>query len=182
MEFTDVDNANILQNLLNERYIASHKMRERSLKFTLWLLGYVAILDSWLVISGSSLFLNQKIALTILTLTITTLTLFFLHDIEKGFIFNRKIIIKIEDALGFYEVNRFIKSDTILPRDYKKLHNSYFKGHFSTINAWIILVFLLTIILIWWGHLANDISGTNKKPSIEIINHQIINNQNNDGG
>ena len=52
----------VLITELQERYNASHKIRERSIQFTLWISG-MAIGLGWLLISQQTLVLTQKIAL-----------------------------------------------------------------------------------------------------------------------
>ena len=54
---------------LQERYVAAHKMRERSTRFTIWLSG-MAVGLAWLLISQKTLVLSQRLALTLLIATL----------------------------------------------------------------------------------------------------------------
>jgi len=45
----------VLLSLLNERYNASHQMRERSLKFAMWVIGFVIIAIPWLLLNRALL-------------------------------------------------------------------------------------------------------------------------------
>jgi len=93
---------------LQERYTASHKMRERSTKFTIWLSG-MAVGLAWLLISQKTLVLSQRLALTLLITTLWTGAGFFILGMRKGFQSNRRAMIKSERALGMYETGIYLK-------------------------------------------------------------------------
>jgi len=67
---------------LQERYRAAHKIRERSVQFTLWICG-MAIGLGWLLISQENLMIPQRIALTLLTLALFTGTLCFIWGLRN---------------------------------------------------------------------------------------------------
>jgi ABC-type Fe3+ transport system permease subunit len=84
---------------LQERYSSSHMIRERSVKFTLWISG-MAIGLGWLLISQKTLTLAQQVALTLLILALFAGTLYFLKGLRRGFQKNREAMINCESALG----------------------------------------------------------------------------------
>jgi len=97
MKINEDNKIDILRDLLKERYEASHKMRDRSLKFAIWVLGFgIALI--WILLSGLSLGLVQKIILTIFVVIVGFLTGIFLKSIDKGFVNNRKVMIRIEEV------------------------------------------------------------------------------------
>ena len=83
MQIKDTKKADILMNLLIERYKVAHIMRERSLNFAIWILGF-AIAMFWILLGKTTLILFQKIVLTIFVVTISFLTKKFLSFIEIG--------------------------------------------------------------------------------------------------
>jgi ABC-type branched-subunit amino acid transport system permease subunit len=139
---------NILLSLLNERYNASHKIRERSFRFAVWLLG-LAVALVWVLISGNPLNVLQKIMLTIFVSILGGITFFFLYSLKKGFDNNRKVIIKIEEALGCYKDGIYSDSEALYPNEYKQMEKGSWFFHFNTIYLLIIIVTLIIIILTW---------------------------------
>jgi hypothetical protein len=148
MQIKDIKKADILMNLLIERYKAAHIMRERSLNFAIWILGF-AIAMFWILLDKTTLILFQKIVLTIFVVTISFLTKKFLSFIEIGFNKNRMIIVNIEEALGCYKSNLYIEGKALYPEEYKNL---YIKktSHFKALYLWILTVtlFLISLILL----------------------------------
>ena len=132
-------------------------MRERSLNFAIWVLGFgVAII--WLLLSGVSLTIPQKIILTVFVIIISTLAIYFLNAIKKGFDSNRKLMIDIERILGCHKKGVYIDSRPLFPEEYadNKRDTSRFKtivkalsSHFVSIYIWIVIIALLIALLIW---------------------------------
>lgn len=148
MEIDEGDKKNILINLLNERYNASHKIRERSLSFTLWILGF-AIAFVWILLNGAPLIFSQKVILTILVLVLGIISFWFLFSLERGFEKNRRVMIDTEEALGCYEKGLYINSKTLFPTEYKKTEKKSIFSHFRSIYILLIPVAVLIICLIW---------------------------------
>jgi hypothetical protein len=142
------DRINILLNLLNERYQASHLMRERSLKFAIWILGFVVIAIPWLILR-KELTQGQKIFLTILTITLGGATFIFLRAIHIGFNKNWRVIVKLEEALGCYEKGLFLNSVQLFPEEYRNIRKVSARSHFILIYSWLVLAVLITIASIW---------------------------------
>lgn len=149
MEINDDKKVDILLALLKERYDASHKMRDRSLKFTLWISGF-AIAIIWIVLNDVYLGHTQKLLLTFLVIIIEILTLIFLTSISSGFDNNRNVMISFERALGCYELGKYIKENSIYPNDYKDTKKKG-SSHFISLYVWIIAIGILVILVIWSG-------------------------------
>jgi ABC-type Fe3+ transport system permease subunit len=92
---------------LQERYNASHKIRERSTQFTLWISG-MAIGLGWLLISRKTLVLPQKIALSLLIAALFAGTLYFIKGLRRGFQKNRGAMIKCEHALKMHDPDVYL--------------------------------------------------------------------------
>jgi hypothetical protein len=147
MQFSDDKKVDILLALLKERYESSHKMRERSYKFTVWISG-LAIALIWLVLNSYSLSYPQKLTLIILALVLGSLSIWFLRSIERGFNTNREVTINIEEALGCYESN-FFGQGVLYPDQYKssqKTRTSHFISLYILLGA--VIVGLIIIVLI----------------------------------
>ena len=142
------DKTSILLTLLNERYHASHLMRERSLKFAMWILGFVAVAVPWLLFQRG-LCSGQKVAFTVLTTMLGAATFLFVRAIHVGFNKNWEVIIKLEEALGCYEKNLFVNSIQLFPEEYRNIRKISSRSHFSLIYIWIILASIVTVISIW---------------------------------
>jgi hypothetical protein len=147
MEIKENKKIDILLNLLNERYNASHKMRERSLNFTTWILGF-GIALAWILLTQVNLNFVQKIFFTIFVILLGTFTLKFLASIEVGFNRNREIIIKIEQALGCYTKNLYCENKVLFPDSYKDFNNKR-TWHFRSLYIWVSLITVSLIVIIW---------------------------------
>ena len=149
MKINEDNKIDILRDLLKERYEASHKMRDRSLKFAIWVLGFgIALI--WILLSGLSLGLVQKIILTIFVVIVGFLTGIFLKSIDKGFVNNRKVMIRIEEALGCYENGVYVENGPLFPNEYKDLSKKN-TAHFTSIYYWLVVMGLVLISVIWLG-------------------------------
>ena len=149
MNINENNKIDILLDLLKERYEASHKMRDRSLKFAIWILGFgIALI--WILLSGLSLGLVQKIILTIFVVIVGFLTGIFLKSIDKGFVNNRKVMIRIEEALGCYENGVYVENGPLFPNEYKDLSKKN-TVHFTSIYNWLVVMGLVIISVIWLG-------------------------------
>jgi ABC-type branched-subunit amino acid transport system permease subunit len=147
MQISNDKKADILLNLLKERYDASHKMRERSLNFAIWIMGFgIALI--WILLNGSPISQLQKIVLTCLVLVGGVLTRRFLKSIQAGFEENHKVMVKIEDTLGCYEKGAYIGDEPLFPEKYKDLSNKE-TSHFGSIYIWLIAMGLALILMIW---------------------------------
>lgn len=132
---------------LQERYNASHKMRERSTKFTLWISG-MAIGLAWLLISQKELVLAQRLALTLLILALLIGTSFFVIGLRRGFQKNREAMIRSERALGMHDSCVYLADAAVLPAEYNKTKTRW-SDHFCTLCVWLVVVAVSLLILTW---------------------------------
>jgi len=147
MDLSEDQKFQVLFAELQERYNASHKIRERSIRFTLWISG-MAIGLGWLLITQKTLMLSQRIALTLLILALFAGTLFFIMGLKRGFRKNRESMINTERALGMYDSGAYFEGIPLLPEEYSQLKGKW-SDHFHTLYVWLILVALALIILTW---------------------------------
>ena len=126
----------VLITELQERYNAAHKIRERSIRFTLWISG-MAIGLGWLLICQKSLALSQRFALTLLIFALFAGTLYFLLGLKRGSQKNRKAMINCEHALGMHDSGFFLAEQALLPVEYSSTKKKW-SDHFHTLFAWMI--------------------------------------------
>jgi len=147
MQINNDKKIDILMILLRERYEASHKMRERSMAFATWVMGFgIALI--WILLSDSPLGLWQKIILTAFIFVGGILTKKFLKSIHVGFENNHKVMVKIEETLGCYEKGVYIEEESLFPGNYKDLSNKE-TSHFGSIYAWLVAMGFVLILMIW---------------------------------
>lgn len=147
LNLNESEKINILLNLLHEKNDASHKMRERSLNFAIWILGF-GIIVIWFLVKDATLNFWQKVVLTILVFSMGFISRLFLKSIENGFINNKKVMIAIEESLGLYKKDLYIDGESLYPAEYK---NSFVgrDSHFSSIYRLLFSIGLIIIFLIW---------------------------------
>lgn len=155
MEINQEKKVDILLTLLSERYEAFHRMHERSLNFALWILGF-GIAMAWMLLGQITLVFFQRIILTVFVVIIGCLTKKFLTSIEIGFDRNRKVMIKIEEALKCYDANVYCEATTLFPDEYKDLDKSK-TSHFASLYVWIWAIVGVLISLIWLEPVLNFI-------------------------
>lgn len=151
MNINDDKKVDILISLLNERYDASHRMRERSLNFAIWILGF-GIAVAWMLLCGINLSISQKVVLTIFIAIIGYLTRNFLLYIETGFNANKEVMVTLEEALECYEQNKYIEGKSLYPEKYKKSDCTK-TSHFKSLYEWIWVIIALLTSLIWLGQI-----------------------------
>lgn len=151
MNIDDDKKVDILLSLLNERYNASHRMRERSLNFAIWILGF-GIAVAWMLLRDINLSIFQKVTLTIFIVIIGYLTRKFLLCIEVGFNANKEVMVTLEEALGCYEQNKYIEGKSLYPEKYKKSDCTK-TSHFKSLYEWIWIIITLLTSLIWLGQI-----------------------------
>lgn len=137
----------VLLSQLQERYSASHNMRERSTQFALWISG-MAIGLAWLLISQSGITLMQRIALTLLIAALSIGSLIFMKGLQKGFKNNRNSMITCERSLKLYTQGAYVADGSLLPEAYST-NNRRWSDHFTTLIIWLSIVTISLIILTW---------------------------------
>lgn len=147
MDISEEKKLEVLLSQLQERYDALHKMRDRSMQFVLWILGF-GLGMAWLLINEASFTLEQKILISILLIILGATILYFVCSIGRGFNVTRQIIIKLETSLKLYDKNYYNISDSILPTKYSSKKTGL-SGHFKTLNTLIIVVLLSLFVLTW---------------------------------
>lgn len=141
----------ILLNLLNERYHASHQMRERSLKFAMWVLGFIILSVPWLLLNRELLTSYIKWTFSGIIIITGIFSFWFLRAIHIGFNTNWNILIDIEEVLGCYKKGLYLDSKQLFPEKYKNIKKCSFRNHFVTVHALIVVAVLITIFLIWFN-------------------------------
>lgn len=149
MKMPEEKQFDVLMSQLHERYDALHKMRDRSMQFTLWILG-LGLGLIWLLINNPLSNSFAKCLLTFAIILFSIFTFLFLRGINKGFNNTREIVVRIETLLGLYNQAAFYNSEPILPKRYTKTKNDFW-GHFNTLYMFII-VELFTLISAIWLH------------------------------
>jgi hypothetical protein len=173
------DKTTILLNLLNERYNASHKMRERSQAFAIWILGF-GVSVTWILLNGKGLIIAQRIILTIFAVLIAVLAGFFLRSIEVGFHKNRRVMSQLETILGCYEYGLYCDK-ALYPEEYahfKEHHQKektrlervsiYFRSHFGSLYVWITVITMVILLMLWVTPLQKSGQEKNAKNMVSV--------------
>ena len=144
MNLSDEKRVDILISQLNERYGALHKMRDRSMHFTIWILG-LGLALAWLLISEVTLSSWQPFVVTFFLVVFGFCSVVYLRAIQRGFNKNRDIVIRLERLLGLYDEDFYGNVGAVLPKDFlnKKLH---WAGHFPTLYLLIAVVLVSLIV------------------------------------
>ena len=166
MHLSEDQKLQVLLADLQERYNSSHKIRERSIKFTLWISG-MAIGLGWLLISQKELVIPHRVALTLLVMALFAGTIYFLVGLRRGFRKNREAMINCERALGMHDSGVYLADKPLLPSEYSRINRKW-SDHFHTLYVWLILVAVSLLILTWTC--SEPIKNPSSKVKIEKIN------------
>lgn len=145
--FTHDQKIQILLSQMNERNLAWHNMRDRSMRFTIWILG-LSIAASWQLLQQPCDCTWQKFAVTALIVILGSAALHFLRGLSAGASANRKVLINIEAALGLYDEGAFLPGRSLFPSAYKDSKASL-NDHFSTLYILITAVCVFLLIAVW---------------------------------
>lgn len=131
---------------LGERYRAMHEIRNRVQNISLWLLGLFATGGGWFMQANIILNGLQKVLLGLVVAVVySVIRFYYLYDLDKGFINQRKITAKIEDCLGLYSNNVYTKK-SVFPDDWKCMETKNMKGNYFSTNY--VMIGLGTMILL----------------------------------
>lgn len=133
---------------LQERYNASHQMRERSVRFTLWIAG-MGIGLGWILVSKEIHF-PQQVAITLLIFALFLGAVYFLAGLRRGFQKNREVVVRCERALGMHEPGVYLTGRSLLPGEYGQIRCKW-SDHFRTLSLWLLIVATSLLILTWVG-------------------------------
>lgn len=173
MDIPEEEKNKIAQILLSEKYSAEHKMRERSARFTIWILG-VGIALLWILLGNDSLAFYQRLIICAFIVSYSVLSLWFLEEICKGFKANREIIIKLEGFLGLYREGEYLEKDTILPAKYRKLYDRVIPSHFKSLYALIIVLAIFILAVVWAAPSAPIVSEKSSPKNTQTHSSEIL--------
>lgn len=148
----DQQKLDVLIQALQERNASVHTIRERIQTVSLWMLGLLLASSGYIFQSNICFGKVEKIALAVFVLIIWfVIRKYYFADLEKGFNSQRKILAKIENALGFYKEAFFDETqESIYPKEWKKSGQKGCEGKFFD-NTYNLLavgfgIFILTIL------------------------------------
>ena len=165
MELPEDKKFDVLMAQLQERYTALHKMRDRSMQFVLWILGF-AFGMAWLLIREDSLSPVQKGIVVFLIIVISLISFVFVHGIARGFRNNRDILVRLESTIGLYEPGFYGPKDSVLPKSFSE-KKARCTDHFNTLYLLMAAVFLLLLLLTFINPCK---SGSARLPSVSDPN------------
>jgi hypothetical protein len=146
-QLNDDQKVQVLLSQLQERYCASHNMRERSTQCVLWISG-LAIGLAWLLISQSGITIMQRFALTLLIAALSIGSLIFMRGLQNGFKNNRNAMIACERSLNMHTPGAYMTDESLLSEAYAD-NNRRWSDHFNTLIILLSIVILSLGILTW---------------------------------
>ncbi len=161
MNLNDDQKVQVMVAELQERYGASHKIRERSTQFTIWLSG-LAIGLAWLLISNKGLSYYQLFTLRILILALWGGAAVFILGLRKGFNGNHRTMITCERALGMFDKGLYLSNESLLPVLYATPRERWC-NHFNTLCVWLCIIALALLLLTWTCPTHNAVNPSKNK-------------------
>lgn len=123
-------------------------MRDRSLNFTIWILGFAVALI-WILLKEQPFCTNIRVILTFIVMLYTVISFWFLCSIQKGFNKNRELIIKMEKIIHCYDEGVYTEKEILFPKEYGEHKNRNLMSHFKSIYILLFPIAILLVVLIW---------------------------------
>lgn len=145
--YTNTDKKDVLISALEERYKALHVIRERVQSIGVWALGLMTAAAGWLLQGDIWLNPGRKfLYLVVLGITFWALRFKYLEDLQKGFVSQLQVAVRIEEALGLYESGVFDRlKKPIYPTKWKKAGGKHGDGKFFS-STYLLLYIGIAIL------------------------------------
>lgn len=142
----------ILTQALGERYQAIHIIRQRVENLTLWTLGILFGLGTWLFAENITLdCLQKKLYVVAVLVAFCIFRYRYLKDLEKGFKKQMQVAASIEGRLGLYSPDFFGEvNEPVYPESWSNAGADDGEGKYFRTNYYLLyvgVVFLLVSIL-----------------------------------
>ncbi len=138
----------ILKQALDERYSAMRIIRDRIQTISLWILP-ITLWCAWYLFTQPlyPICKFEKALLVLVVLLVYVSIVYYIRDLEKWFIIQRKVASKIEEAFCLFEKDFFVEYDSIYPENWnwQKKWN-YINLNYILITLWF-LILLFSILL-----------------------------------
>ncbi len=146
LNLSDEKKADVAVAQLAERYTALHNMRDRSMQFAVWILGF-GFAMAWLLISDVALSPLQARMTFGFVVVIGVASFLFVRGIHIGFKNNRTIVVRLEESLRLFEKGTYHKSKAVLNGDF---NCTKFKPteHFFTLYCLMAAVYIFLVVLV----------------------------------
>ena len=138
----------ILKQALDERYSAMRIIRDRIQTISLWILP-ITLWCAWYLFTQNfyPICRFEKTLLIITVLAVYISIIYYIRDLEKGFIWQRKVASKIEETFWLFKKDTFIEWDSIYPENWRWLKKwNYVNLNYILITVWF-LILLFSILL-----------------------------------
>ena len=138
----------ILKQALDERYSAMRIIRDRIQTISLWILP-ITLWCAWYLFTQNfyPICRFEKTLLIITVLAVYISIIYYIRDLEKGFIWQRKVASKIEETFWLFKKDTFIEWDSIYPENWRWLKKwNYVNLNYILITLWF-LILLFSILL-----------------------------------
>lgn len=147
---TEEKKIEILLHALSQRYSSIEIIRERVQNVCIWTLGLFITASGWLLQSERDLDTHEKLLFSgMIVISILTLRIYYLSDLEKGFKTQQKIQAKIESILGLCKEGIYA-DDSIYPASFLDSGSKDGKGKFFAHNYLLIYVGTTFLLIAIW--------------------------------
>lgn len=143
------DKKDILLAALEERYSAMRIIRERVQVVSVWALGLMVATAGWLVQSNMPIKFEHKVLyVMVLGVSFWVLRFKYFNDLQKGFLSQQRVTIRIEKSLGLYTPGLFDdKNDTIFPIKWECAGDNDGNGKFFASTYLMLYVGIIILVL-----------------------------------
>jgi len=138
--------SHILLTALERRYDAVERIRERVYAISIWTLGVFLGLSGLIVQGDLHPGLPAKVFLTAGAVFALAAILFYIRDLEKGFRNQFRVVVQIEELLGFYEEGFFSPGKALYPPEWTRTGTRAAQGRFFTTTYLLLSLGALVLV------------------------------------
>lgn len=142
VEILDKDKYEVLKTLLIENGKELTFWRERTWKFTNWLIG------SFIALSGLSFFIQKAYTLIFLINGLATVGTIYLLKNYKTYSNRLRLRVRIEMALKFFEPGVYITNEALLPPEYQNPYVTWKGSGVFIAMIWIVAIATIGAIIL----------------------------------
>ncbi|MFN2511936.1 MAG: hypothetical protein ABR568_10900 [Pyrinomonadaceae bacterium] len=154
LDFTASLRLDVLKTLYSQVQSTAITLRDWIAKLFTGVIGFLLVIDGWVVTSSSKLTFNQRVAIVCGVTLVSLIALYAIKQIHNEVLAVGILIVRVETAMGLYTKDVFMKGSTLYPNEYGKLgtedyeHGKHiYRGPFLLIGVFALFSVALVLLV-----------------------------------
>ena len=154
LNFSPSDRLDVLKTLYSQVESTAITLRDWIAKLFTGVIGFLLVIDGWVVTSSSKLTFNHRVAIVCGVTLISFIALYAIKQIHNEVLAVGILIVKVETAMGLYTNGLYLEGSTLYPDEYSKLgtkdyeHGKHiYRGPFLMIGVFALFSVALVLLV-----------------------------------